>query len=503
MRTHLALALVLAACGRSDRTRPPAAGQTPSASATLRGPDVLVLRLPRAGGAARAYLYPRLDSAVWTSGDRLPPVERLLAFDENAGSVAAVDAKGAPLRLDLRLGAVSRESGAKLARPVSSDGAAIYGIGAKGEVRRITPSDTAWRFHSTARVRDVVPLRDGTLLVLGDRGGRTTIWHLHPPNTNVIDTAVVAHATRVIGSQSGDRLYLAVDDGMIGVRAKDLSTVSTVKLDSTVASLVTTPSGDRIYAAPAGRREVVVVDRYSSRIEARVALPGGVAELRMDPTGRYVLVRPERGDSAWVIAVATNELIGTTRTAWRSDLPLVTPDGSIALLHMKDVLFIDGQTLRPGTLVPGGGADLWMVVAWNGFRPRRPGLDEPVTFARADSGPPDTSSNPFSGQIPGRDTQTVVPDSAAGTAMRAPPNDSAARRGQLFTVQFAALRSEEAARESARGISVNGVPPRIVSTSRDGATIYRVVSGPFSSRADAERAASSTGRSYWIYEGAP
>ncbi len=468
----------------------------------MRGPDVLVLRLPRAGGAARAYAYPRLDSAVWSSADRLPPVERLLAFDENAGSVAAVDAKGTPLRLDLRLGGVSRESGAKLARPVSTDGAAIYGIGPKGDVRRITPSDTAWRFRSTARVRDVVPLRDGTLLVLGDRDGRTTIWHLHPPNTNVIDTTVVAHATRVIGSQSGDRLYLAVDDGMIGVRAKDLSTVSTVKLDSTVTSLVTTPSGDRIYAALAGRHEIVVVDRYSSSIESRITLPGGAAELRMDPTGRYVLARPDRGDSAWVIAVATNELVGMTRTAWRSDLPLVTPDGSIALLHMKDVLFIDGQTLHPRTLVRGGGADLWMVVAWNGFRPRRAGLDEPVTFAGSDSGGPDTASNPFAGQVPGRDTQSVAPESAP-TAMRSVPRDSAPARGSMFTVQFAALRSEPAARESARGISVNGVPPHIVSTTREGVTIFRVVSGPYASRAEAERVAGSTGRSYWIYEGAP
>jgi cell division protein FtsN len=34
-------------------------------------------------------------------------------------------------------------------------------------------------------------------------------------------------------------------------------------------------------------------------------------------------------------------------------------------------------------------------------------------------------------------------------------------------------------------------------------TIYRVVIGPFSTREEAERIARTSGKSYWVYEGAP
>ena len=65
----LALALVLAACGPADRGRPDSARESASATSTgVRGPDYLVLRIPRAGGEARVFAYPRLDTIVWSGG---------------------------------------------------------------------------------------------------------------------------------------------------------------------------------------------------------------------------------------------------------------------------------------------------------------------------------------------------------------------------------------------------------------------------------------------------
>src|SRR3954447_20195948 len=141
----LALALVLAACGSADRgSRSNAGGTTAAASnATSRGPDNLVLRIPRAGGDVRVFAYPRLDTVVW-SGATAPAPARVLAFDEEAGVLSLVDAKGSPARIDFRQGAAGTVTKTKLTGLSSNDGSVIYGIAADGSVERNAPSGT-WK----------------------------------------------------------------------------------------------------------------------------------------------------------------------------------------------------------------------------------------------------------------------------------------------------------------------------------------------------------------------
>ncbi|HET9684926.1 MAG TPA: hypothetical protein VFP15_12545, partial [Gemmatimonadaceae bacterium] len=57
--TLLALVLVLAACGTSDR-KSASSTRTAQSSAVPRGPDNLVLRIVRTGGTARVFDYPGL-----------------------------------------------------------------------------------------------------------------------------------------------------------------------------------------------------------------------------------------------------------------------------------------------------------------------------------------------------------------------------------------------------------------------------------------------------------
>jgi cell division protein FtsN len=89
----------------------------------------------------------------------------------------------------------------------------------------------------------------------------------------------------------------------------------------------------------------------------------------------------------------------------------------------------------------------------------------------------------------------------AGTLV--PRSDSAAAAVTGFTIQFAALRSATAAQAVAANIKLSGSAARVVATQRAGVTIYRVVAGPFTTRADAERVAKSSDRSFWIYAGEP
>ncbi|MGI9077565.1 MAG: SPOR domain-containing protein [Gemmatimonadaceae bacterium] len=511
--TPLALVLVLAACGRSDRTDTPSVTNAPSATSD-RGPDQLVLRFSREGGRVRAFAYPLLDSLVWSSSNSAPPLARILAFDDNAGAVAAVDAKDVPVRIDLRLGTVKREAKPRLTRVASTDGWAIYGVAADGSITRLTPSASApWTYKPSSLPRELIPQPDGTLLILSDKGANTTIMQLHPPETKITGTAVLPRVQHTVRTPVGDRLYFAVDSGLIGVRSRNLEPVPSVRLKVPVRAVVTTPSGDRVYIATGTSKELIVVDRYSESVESSIELPGPAMDVRMDPTGRYVLARPASGDSAWVIAVGTDRIMGAVQTEWRGDLPAVAPDGAILLLRGKDVHLLDGETLRPARRVEGGGADLWHFISWNGFRPRPATADDPSPVAGYESELEDTigAGNPFAGQLAGLDTSYADTEVGETPAQPRPPTrrDSAPAASTEFTVQFAALRDEAAAGELAHKIRIGQAPPIIVATTRvltsvvAGSRIYRVIAGPFRTREEAERASRETGKAYWIYEGRP
>jgi hypothetical protein len=515
--TLLALALALVACGRSDRSHTPAAASAPAApppssAGPSHGPDQLALRVPRRGGPVRAFSYPTLDSVVWSSKDPAPALERFLGFDDEAGSVTGVDTRGAIVRIDLHLGTVSREVRPKLTGIGSVDGSTVYGIGSEGSVSRLTPSGT-WTFQPPSPAREVIPEPDGSIFILADRNGGTVIWHMYPPDRTITDTARFPRVRDASPTAVGDRLYFVIDSGLVGVQSRGLTRVSRIELEDGVRALATTPSGDRIYAALDSTRQIVVIDRYAQRVRARIAIPGLVSELRMDPMGRLLFARAARGDSAWVIALATDRLVGSVLTAWRSDLPAVAPNGWLALARGGDVVLVNDR-LALERRVPGGAGESWLFISWNGFRPRPAGLDEPVTFdydtARTDSAALDTG-NVFAGETPlaGTDTGAVqggrgVDLDTLGRAPAAPPRrDTTTAPGAGFTVQFAALRAWDVANALAQEIVIRGEHPHVVTTVRAGVPIYRVVLGPFATRAEAEEVGRLSGRSYWIYQGAP
>jgi hypothetical protein len=299
-------------------------------------------------------------------------------------------------------------------------------------------------------------------------------------------------------------LYFTVDTGLIGVRARDLAPVPSVRVPQRIRAAITTPSGDRIYLLTAGSADLIVVDRYAEEIAARITLPDTSRELRMDPTGRFVLARAANQDSMWVVAVATDTLIGRVATGWREDLPLVTPDGALALLRGNDVVLVDTETLETTRRVTGGGRDVWYFIEWNGFRPRSASLDEPVQFEGMDTAPADSGDtlDPFA-VTPSPDSLTPRPDSVGVPPRDTTPPPPPPVTSPGFTVQFAALRAEQAAIAAASEIEADGQRAHVVHTTQGGLDIWRVVLGPYPTRDAAEQAARRTGRSYWIYEGRP
>lgn len=501
MRILTALALALLACAPADRGDAPPGGDARSPT-TPNGPDPIVLRVPRGGGSATAYVYPALDSVVWRSGGRVPGLERILSFDAEQGALAFVDDKGAPGRLDLRLGSVTSNGKPRLSGIASAEAEVIYGIGAAGQVVRLTPSGEAWELATPTPARAVIPQPDGWLLVLADRPDSSTgrraqkesvLWRLRPPEKQLLDTIVLPRAARAVRTRLGDLVYVVAGKELVGVQSRTLERMAPVEFDTPLGALAPTPSGDRLFVVTDSSDRVAVLDRYAQDVTARVKLPGVARELRMDPLGRYLLVRPASGDSAWVVAVSNGELVGTVRTEWRTDLPFVAPDGALALLRGKDVVLADAASGAERGSVAGGAADFWYTMSWNGFRPRSEELDDPVRF-RVRTPEPDTT--PAASQPPPDSTRPTPADSSAPPANQ-PPAPAA------FTVSFAALLSQESAVELAREVVVDGHAARVVVGERAGTPIYRVVMGPYPTRADAERVGRASGRTYFVYEGNP
>jgi cell division septation protein DedD len=499
VRSVLILALVLGACSRGERRA------SPPPALTANGPDAILVRMPREGGTVQAYRWGS-DSVLWTSNANAPRLDRVLAFDDEQGALAYVDARGVPGRLDLRIRSADAAAGAPLAGLASADGWAIYGLTAKREVSRLTPSGT-WTFKPDRAPDALLPIADGSLVMISDDGRRTQLRRLHPPEPRVTDSASVPHAELMTPTDIGDRIYFLGDSGLAGVRIRDLARTKTIKLPGRASDAVATPSGDRIYVSLHGKKSIVVIDRFTEQIDRTIDLGAEPTALRMDPDGQFLLVREAVGDSVSIVSIATSRIVGRVRSAWRSDLPMVGPDGHFALAQGRDVVILDAATRRESARYAGGVADLWALIRWNGFRPRAAGLDEPVRFASDTDATPartaddSTLASAVAALPPGAVATITHPPEAS-----APPVDAHKSGGPVkrsFTLSFAAMLSEDRANTLAAAIKVDGKPVRVVPSTREGTPVFRVVFGPFDSREEAERTGRRTGLPFWVYEGAP
>ena len=102
----------------------------------------------------------------------MPALSHTLAFDDAQGSLAYVDARGVPGRLDLRMGSAGAAATTALTGLASADGWAIYGLTPKHDVSRLTPSGT-WTFTPEQQPRGLLPLPDGSLVLIELKRDRT------------------------------------------------------------------------------------------------------------------------------------------------------------------------------------------------------------------------------------------------------------------------------------------------------------------------------------------
>ncbi|MFN8572299.1 MAG: SPOR domain-containing protein [Gemmatimonadaceae bacterium] len=502
--TLLAMAAGVAACSGSGGRDAKSGVRLPTGS-----PDPIVLRIPLSGGPVRAYRYPALDSLAWRSSGSAPEFGSVLAFDAEDGVIAFADSQGVPGWIDLRLGDVRRAGQKSLGLASSAEGSSIFGVTESEKLVRLTGSgDWTDAVDKGTRIKRLFPQPDGSLVVLTELGGsrkKARLARFNPPNEGSTDSIGIDLPQRGTGTALGDRVYLAIGRDLVGVPISNFAAPTRVKASDEILAIAPTPSGDRVYLATKGEKSLDVVDRYAGNISDHVRVRGFVTELRMDPLGRYLLVRPVAGDSAWVVAIATNELIGTVRTTWREDLPMVAPDGAIGTLRGADVDFVDPVSRKVIVRAEGGASDYWYAVLWNGLRPRAKGLDRAVTFQTEESPQTMDAAHPDSG--------ARAPDSAVTVPAPRPPVDVPQRPAEParepprerggWTVSFAAVLSEDRARELSQQIRVDGANARVSVSRSDATPVYRVLMGPYPTRADADRVGKASGHSYWIIEGIP
>ena len=487
----LILCLAVAACGETRLT----ATSVP----TGVGADAILLRVPSAGGVVRAYRAGR-DSVLWTSTTRAPATAALIGFDDFQSVVLGRSTDGHAYSVDLRLGSVETLGGSRLAGVVRTDGGSVFGLDPQGSILRLTAAGT-WVWKPPHRADEMVPTPDGALIVIQNGAGRTRISRLIPPESRLTDSTEVPASKVVLRTSIGDRLWIVSDSGIIALRTRDLTRALTVRISDPATVIEATPSGDRLFVATR-RPSLRVIDRFAEREIGRIPLPAPALALRIDPDGRYLLVRVAESDSIHVVSIGTSRVITSIAGEWRDDLPLVTPDGRILVVRGADVVHVDAETGRERLRYADGADDIWLQVRWNGFRPRAAGLDKPVEFEEyaADSAAADSAlSAMMAARYGDVSSQPLPPIEEHPRA----PLPSGGRQGETWNVSFATLLGEGRAREMAERIRVDGRAARVIAGSRDGIPIWRVVLGPFNSRDDAERAGIAAHLPYWVFEGAP
>jgi hypothetical protein len=523
----LGAALLVVACGGGDRRPADAGARLPS---TMRGPDAVLLRVPRAGGRVSAVVYPRLDSVVWRSGEAAPALARVLDFDAEGGVLAAVDTGGRPVRVDLRLGTARRASTARLAA-ITAAGGTFYGVDTGGAVTRLTTAGAPWRVRLTPAPQALLPQRDGTVLAAGSRGGTGVLWVLRPPAAGATDSVRVPGGARPVGLAASDRVYFAGGDELLAVQARTLAAAAPIALGAELraAPRPRAATGCTCSRAP-GR--AAGVDRYAGCGARDAAAPRRRARDPRRPA-RPLPARAPRARRLGVGGRRGHRARGRGRAPARRAELRRAPRMRRARRVGDDVVSgVDGRDAPAA-----GDGHRWRLgllhlVIWNGSVRARPastaGAQASARPARRTSAPQptrvadgtaDADSDTTAERPPSRrPARAPRPPRAhrAAARRRAPPCPAAdavaARRGgrararpprrpqarrrarasratRGVTVQFAAAPTEEEAR---RTLARLRVPTSRCASSRapsTGASSTASSRGPFATRAEAERAA--------------
>ncbi len=426
----------------------------------------VALRVPVAGGTPRVYRLGALGEIPDLLRARVPPVARVVGLDPEAEFLYVVTSDNASLlAVDLGSARVDTVAAGVAQAALGPDGT-VYAVDGKRRVVSVARgARVVWPQPLPATPTQLFGAADQRLVALAPPTLFTAAAG-QPPTSRPLPAGSDVAATRW-----GDLIAVATDSGVVLADPLGRRAPGFVALADHPRALAFSPSGHRIYVARRTEPGLAALDRYDREEIDGVALPLPAAAIRLDPLGRWLLARPAAGDSVWVVDLPVKRFVGAVPGTWGPDLPAIAPDGSLLVRRGDDVVAYRPDSLVEVGRVKGGAADLWILAPW------RPRAGYRATLA----GAPGPAPGPAGGGDAG-------PDSAG---------PEGPMYVQVSTSQNEAWSSEMAQQLSRAGLAAHVLAPK---GPDDG---YRVVLGPYPTRAQAEAIGRKLGRPFWIYQPGP
>jgi len=430
---------------------------------------VSLLRFPVTGGLVRAYHPDSLGAPIWASLATVPAIQRVVGVDLDERIAWVVEEPGTLIAVDLESRAVRKQLTGVTSAVVGPDGS-LYVADAERRVRRVLHRSPL-EFHDPLPSVPVALFGAVNDVLIAVTGGT-------PAKLITTNAEQAVHVTTLppgeVGATFwGDLVSVAADTAVVlyetvsGRRA-----VTPFHVRQRARRVAFSPSGHRIYVA-GDQSELEVYDRFSLTEITRIKLPGPPRALRVDASGRWMLLRPPTADSVWIVDLATNRLAAPVPGSWGPDLPLVAGAATLVTRLGGDIASFDLRQTPPRLLarLSGGGDDLWLVAAW---LPRER-LQAAAAAAESATVVQDTA---------------LVADSLKVSAQVDP--DSAGIFLQVSTSQ-----NPEWAENLAKQLKEAGFSSRVLKPKGpdDG---YRVVVGPYPNRDVAEENGRKLGRPFFI-----
>jgi hypothetical protein len=419
----------------------------------------VAIRLAAQGGVPRLYRLPRFTEVPQALRGRLPPLERVVGLDAESEFLFVTTVKQELLALDLGSGRVDTVALGVAQATLGPDGT-LYAVDDKRRVVSISRRTRfTWPQPLVGVPRDLFGSTDQRLVAVirQDPPRLLTAAADQPPSVREISArGTGAGSGDIAATRWGDLVAVASDSGVALYDPLGRREPTFVRLPDRPRALAFSPSGHRIYVARAASLGLAVVDRYDRRELDGVALPGPAAALRLDPLGRWLLARPAASDSAWIVDLPIKRHTGGIATEWQTDLPAVSPDGVLLFRSGDAVVAMRPDSLKETGRVDRGAADLWVLSNW---LPR--------------------------GSAPAGQASDVAADTAGA-------------EGPLY-VQVSTSQNPDWSGRLAQDLARAGLAARVLppQTPDDG---YRVVLGPYATRAQAEATGRKLGRPFWIYQ---
>ncbi|MEZ0335446.1 MAG: hypothetical protein ACAI18_15685, partial [Gemmatimonadales bacterium] len=374
------LLAVSAACGREPEValaKLPAAGRG--------GGGGTVLRIPREGGTPRLYRMPGLDPSSWKTEDKLPPLQRTIGADAEAGLAFFLDRKRNTVVLDLETRRVRPQLEHVRQATVGPDGA-LYAVDTGSMVTQVMRrAPIRFRSKLQGKPEALYATMGGTLLgrIEGQSPAIEVLGSDQPPEI------VPTPAGPVTTSFWGDLVAVAADSAVVIYESGGKHERRSIPVSGHARAVLFSPSGHRIYVAR-DDSGLLVLDRFSGDELFETDLPGPARALRADPYGQWLLVRPAAGDSAWVVDVGSGRFMGAAKVEWDDDLPAVVPPGTLLTRRGRDVVALDlgAKNFPERGSLDDGAADTWLALAWHPAQEAGPEeeADSALLAVDADSG---------------------------------------------------------------------------------------------------------------------